>query len=164
MYHQEFANNAMQKMNTLPIRGSALYRGKCGLLCLLLGMALFLEGTAVGLCVIYWFPAGNEFWLTLGKYLGFSYLLTLPCVFLSLLISSVCQNMWVSLGIGVVCIFTATILPSENFALSLFPYALPFRLLFETARPERYLWAAPIEVGILLLSEAVIVRIRRTLE
>jgi len=164
MYHEEFADNAMQKMNALPTRGNSLFRGKSILLCLLSVVMLVMEGSAVVFCAARWFSLGDGFWLTLGKALGYSVLLSLPCILLSLLISSVCKNMWVSLGIGVICIFTATILPSDNFLLSLFPYSLPFRLIFQTAQPERYLWAVLWELVGILLAELLIVRIRRAVE
>ncbi len=164
MYHEEFSGNAMQKMNTLPIRGNALFRGKSVLLCLLCAVLLVIEGGAVVFCTVRWFSLGEAFWLSLGKSLGYSFFLSLPCILLSLLISSMCQNMWISLGIGVICIFTATILPADNFLLSLFPYSLPFRLLFETAQPERYLWAVLVELAGILLTELATIRIRRAAE
>lgn len=164
IYHGEFADNAIRKMNALPMRTSALFRGKALLVCLLCAFMLIIEGGSIVFCAVRWFALGNAFWLSLGRNLGFSLLLSLPCILLSLLISSVCPNMWVSLGIGVVCIFTATILPSDNFILSLFPYALPFRLLFKVLRPVRYLWAALVELTAILLLEVLAVRIRRGLE
>lgn len=164
MYHGEFADNAIQKMNALPIRGNALFRGKSVLLCLLSVVMLVMEGGAAVFCAARWFTLGEEFWPSLGKALGFSYLLSLPCILLSLLVSSVCGNMWISLGIGVICIFTATILPSDSFFLSLFPYSLPFRLIFHAAQPERYLWAVLWELVGAVLAEFLIVRVRRAVE
>lgn len=164
LYREEFSDNAIQKMNTLPIGENALFRGKSFLMCLLCVVMLVVEGGSVIFCAARWFTLEDAFWFSLGQALVYSFLLSLPCILLSLLISSVCKNMWISLGIGMVCVFTATMLPSDNFILSLFPYALPFRLLFETAQPERYLWAVLIEIGIILLSETVIIRIRRVLE
>ncbi len=162
MYHEEFSHNAMQKMDALPLGGSALFRGKSVLMCLLYCVMLVMEGGAILLCTVRWFTLEDTFWLSLGKGLGYSFLLSLPCILLSLLISSVCKNMWISLGIGVLCIFTATILPSNSFPF--FPYSLPFRLLFETAQPGRCLWTALFEAGLVLLAELLIVRIRRAVE
>ena len=55
-------------------------------------------------------------------------LLSVPAALLSLFIASVCKNMWISLGVGIVCVFTASMLPPDNFILSLFPFALPFQI------------------------------------
>ena len=92
-------------------------------------MSLFVlvaEAGAVTFCSYRWFEIGSGFFGELCKCFGYSLLLMLPCIVLSLLISEACGNMWVSLGIGVVCVFTAILLPEANFALSLFPEDTPF--------------------------------------
>ena len=127
LYHTEFADNAMQKMKSLPTRESSVFFGKFLLTSIMSVVVLAIEAASIAFCVSYWFEIGNDFWLELGKSFGYSFLLMLPCVLLSLLISSACKNMWVSLGIGVVCVFTATMLPTDNFVLS--PLPLHFKSL-----------------------------------
>ncbi len=129
LYHTEYADNAMQKMKSLPIRESSIFLGKAVLTIFMSLFVLAIEAGAVAFCTYNWFEIGNGFFSELCKYFGYSFLLMLPCIILSLLIAEACKNMWVSLGIGVVCVFTATMLPTTNFALSLFPLQCLFRYL-----------------------------------
>lgn len=85
---------------------------------------------------------------------------------LSLLISEACKNMWVSLGIGVVCVFTATMLPTTNFALSLFPFAMPFQLFAgaDISQSMHYIYAVVAELVIFVLAELLFIKVRRSFE
>ena len=63
-------------------------------------------------------------------------------------IASACKNMWVSLGIGVILVFTLAILPQDNIVLSLFPFASPYQMLsaaVETSRTTLFLAVCGIE-------------------
>lgn len=166
LYHTEFADNAMQKMKSLPIRESSIFFGKFVLTSIMSVVVLAIEAASIAFCVSYWFEIGNDFWLELGKGFGYSFLLMLPCVLLSLLISSACKNMWVSLGIGVVCVFTATMLPTDNFVLSLFPFATPFQVFVNTemAQAMHYVYAAIIEIVVIGIAELVFIKVRRSFE
>ena len=90
----------------------------------------------------------------------------LPCIILSLLISEACKNMWVSLGIGVVCVFTATMLPATNFALSLFPFAMPFQIFAGTdiTQSAHYICGAIAELAVCGLAQLIFVKARRSFE
>ncbi len=90
----------------------------------------------------------------------------LPCVILSLLIAEACKNQWVSLGFGVVCVFTATMLPTSNFALSLFPFAMPFQVFAsaDITQAMHYIYATVAELVILGLAELVFIKGRRSFE
>ena len=74
--------------------------------------------------------------------------------------------MWGSLGIGVVCVFTATMLPTDNFVLSLFPFATPFQVFVNTemAQAMHYVYAAIIEVVVIGIAELVFIKVRRSFE
>ena len=89
--------------------------------------------------------------------LGFALLLTLPASAAALVIASACRNMWTALGIGVLCIFMATMLPTDHFILSLFPYSLPFQVLpgMETAQAVRYCTAAVCETAAACAAEMI---------
>ncbi len=165
-YHIEYAGNAMQKMNTLPIRESSIFFGKVILLCLLSMIVFTLEAASVVFCSAHWLRIGTDFWLELGKNFGYSFVMSLPCILLSLLLSSACKNMWVSLGIGVVCVFTATILPQDYFVLTLFPFAMPFQTLEDAGLVQviRYTNAAFLEVVVITLAELLLIKIRREFE
>ena len=166
LYHTEYADNAMQKMQSLPTRESSIFLGKAVLTILMSLFVLIIEAGAVTFCTCHWFEIEKGFWGELCKYFGYSFLLMLPCVILALLISEACKNMWISLGIGVVCVFTATMLPTGNFALSLFPFAMPFQIFASTevTQSTNYIYAAIAELVVLCLAQLVFVKIRRSFE
>lgn len=109
---------------------------------------------------------GKDFWMELCKSFGYAFGLLLPCMILSLLIAQICRNMWVSLGIGVVCTFTATMLPTDRFMPSLFPFAMPFQIFADADRSQiiAFITAAAAELAILVLAELLLLRIRRWFE
>lgn len=166
LYHTEYADNAMQKMKSLPIGESSIFLGKAVLTILMSLFVLVIEAGAVAFCTCHWFEMEKDFLGELCKYFGYSFLLMLPCVILSLLISEACKNMWISLGIGVVCVFTATMLPTGSFALSLFPFAMPFQIFAgtEVTQSTNYIYAAIAEIVVLCLGQLVFVKIRRSFE
>lgn len=90
----------------------------------------------------------------------------LPCIILSLLIAEACKNMWVSLGLGVVCVFTATMLPTTNFALSLFPFAIPFQVFTssDVTQSMHYIYAVAAELVVLAFAELIFIKVRRSFE
>ena len=159
MYHTEYADNAMQKMRTLSMKESTMFFGKFILLAGMSAVAFTLEAAAVSFCTVHWFSADADFFMELLKNYGYMLLLIIPSAACSLVIASACKNMWVSLGIGVICIFTATMISNRNFTLSLFPFALPFQTLSEDA--ARYCIAACIEMTAAGAAELVYLKGRR---
>ena len=166
LYHMEYADNAMKKIKSLPVMESFMFLGKAVLTIIIIFCMLIIEAGAVILCTYYWFGIGEGFWEELCKYFGYSFLLMLPCVILSLLISEACKNMWISLGTGVICVFTATMLPTSSFTLSLFPFAMPFQVYAGTniTRSIHYIFAAIAELVILGLAQLALVKVRRSFE
>lgn len=164
LYHTEYADHAMQKMNSLPIRESSVFLGKMIMLILMGVIVLAVETGALTFCSAYWFEAGNGLWGELWKYFGYAFLLMQPCIILSLILSQAFQNMWISLGIGVVCVFIATMLPTNNFILSLFPFATPFQIFESTdiERVIRYSYAAVAEILGFGFTEMVYLKVRRS--
>lgn len=162
-YHTEYADGCLQKMRSLPVRESSIFFGKVMLMSFLMLWVLILEGGAMAFCSLHWFETGEGFAGGLCKSLGYAFLLLQPCIVLSLLIAQACGNMWTSLGIGVVCVFTATMLPEDDFVCSLFPFAAPFQI-FPQADVERgmaYLVAVAVELLVLGLAELLWIRGRR---
>ncbi|MCI8611801.1 MAG: ABC transporter permease subunit [Clostridiales bacterium] len=166
LYHTEYADNAMQKMKSLPIRESTIFLGKAVLTIFMSFFVLAIEAGAITLCSHHWFEIGSSFFSELGNHFGYSFLLLLPCIILSLLISEACKNMWVSLGIGVVCVFTATMLPTTNFTLSLFPFAMPFQVFAsaDVAQSIHYIYGVLAELATLALAQLIFVKVRRSFE
>lgn len=166
IYHIEYANNAVLKMNVLPQRKNSLFFSKLGLILIMAAAGLVLETAGVGLCVLLNAGFSGDMAPELFKNLGFVMLLTVPAALLALIIAAACKNMWTALGIGVVCVFIATMIPMGNFALSLFPFALPFQFLSgltgQTA--ENYMLAAAAETVLLCHAELMHAKIRRPAE
>ncbi len=166
MYHTEYADNAIQRMCTLPMKESKLFFGKATLMALMCIVILVIEAGGIAFCSYRWFELTDEVWLEITKSFGYALLLMLPSAFGSLFIASACKNMWVSLGIGVVCVFTATMLPAKSFVLSLFPFALPFQIFAGTAEKTvcSFLIAAAVEVLIIWIAEVLFLKVRRSFE
>ena len=163
LYHIEYADNGLQKMQSLPVRESGLFTGKCGILLPFVLVMFLFEAASLYFCGWHWLDAGKEELIEMLQTLGFTLLLTLPAAIIALVISSACRNMWTTLGIGVLCIFTATMLPTDNFIFSLFPYVLPFQILpgMETTRVIHYCIATVCETGIACAAEFIYLKVRR---
>ena len=163
LYHIEYADNALQKMQSLPVRESGLFIGKCGILLPFFLMIILFETASLCFCGWHWLDAGNEELMEILQTLGFTLILTLPSAIIALVIASACRNMWTALGIGILCIFMATMLPTDNFIVSLFPYVLPFQILpgMETARVFHYCIASVCESAAACAAEIIYLKVRR---
>ena len=211
MYHTEYADNAIQRICTLPAKESRLFFGKSAFLFLMCAVILAVEAAGMAFCIFHWFghsggsgsalsaglgnaPSGGlgnalsgglgnalsgglgniasgglgniasaGIWSVLKSF-GYAFLLMLPAVFGALWIASACRNLWVSLGIGVVCIFTATLLPVKSFVLSLFPFAMPFQILADTPpqTARRFMIAAAAELLVIAIGELIFLKLRRS--
>lgn len=165
MYHTEYADRGYDKMHSLPLKESTMFFEKVILLTGMYSLTLFIEAAFSILCISHWFTFYPGFTEELLKSFGYVFLLSLPAILMSLCLASVCKNMWISLGIGVICIFTATLLPAKSFALSLFPFALPFQTLAGTAHEKipGFIAASVLETVILGIAELIYLKIRRSL-
>lgn len=163
LYHTEHSNGAMGKMRSLPIREHAIFAGKALLVTVMYILVLAMEATAVSFCASHWFGAGAGIWIESGEYVAYSLLLAMPCGVLSLLIASAFSNLWTSLGICVICVFAATMVPMDHFLLSLFPFALPFQILpiRELTQAIHYAAAASIEVIVISVAKHILIKARR---
>lgn len=166
MYHMEYSDNAIQKMRTLPIWESHLFFGKCFLMVAACVLALAVEAASVAFCAVNWFAKVDGLGTEILKNFSYSFLLMLPVIFLSLFIASQCQNMWVSLGIGVICVFLATMIPMKQFALSLFPFALPYQMIAGRGEStiRKFAIGAVAEVVGLAIVQPMFLKVRRLFE
>lgn len=166
LYHTEYADNALQKIRTLPVIESRLFFGKLVVLTLLCLFLLGMEAAAIALCTGLWFPLPAHFCSELLRSFGYAFFLLLPVVFAALLIASACRNMWISLGCCILCVFIATMLPARDGVLPLFPFALPFRIFVTESRAaaQSYLLAAALELLLFSFGELFIIKIRRSME
>ncbi|AVO03193.1 ABC transporter permease [Staphylococcus simulans] len=166
MYYTEYADNAIQKMKSLPIKESTMFVGKAVLLSVMYVIVLTIETLSFIFSSFHWFGLYNGFWLELGKNFGYFFLLGLPSIMLSLLIASAFKNMWVSLGINVIGVFMAMMIYNMNFILSLFPFAMPFQI-FGGTDPDRvlqFICAAFIGVIVIGIAELIFLKVRRSFE
>ena len=169
IFHTEFADNAASKMDALPISAPRMFLGKLTILVLAAGISLLIEFASLAFCLARWYGQtlfSPEVLILMLKNLAFSWALLLPSCTLLLVIASIFRNMWISLGIGVIGIFTATMIPSFSSlkALTLFPLALPFQSLGDGALAPgaaRLLLAALMETIVFLAGEIIFIHLRR---
>lgn len=167
MYHAEYADNASQKMNVLPIKGSSIFFGKLAISAAALTAMIIIETVVMTWCACHWFPSfqfsGTEFL----KSIGFQVIVTLPTVIVMLIIASTCKNMWVSLGIGVILVFTFSIIPQDNTILNLFPFSSPYQTLCTVSGNGKtgiFLSVCLIETVIFALTQIIFQKTRRCSE
>lgn len=163
MYHTEYANNAMQKMDALPIRQSSNFFSKFFILTVSIIAVLAIEAASLAFCIHHWFSLYDEFAIELLKSIGYAAILAVPTLILMTGIASICKNMWISLGVGIICMFVATMIPKTNFILSLFPFALPFQTLWDTesTRIFQFICGVGIETGVFGMAELIYLKVRR---
>ena len=159
MYHSEYADHAMRRMLALPLHPESLFFGKALILAAGLLFLLVLSSLSLTFCTLHWFEMPEDFFPELARNMGFLLLLTLPTLLFMLLAASACQNMWVSLGIGVIFMSMGTVLPEGPFLLTLFPFITPFKT-FYAAGGDAGLYAVSSCVELLLLSLAACLFIR----
>ena len=164
MYHTEYADNAIQRMGTLPTKESTMFFGKAAVLITVSILLLVIEAVSIFISSVHWFTWSEELYMELIKNFGFFLLLMLPAVLLSLLIACLCKNMWISLGIGVICVFIATMIPARNFVLTLFPFAIPFQVFSShgVLVVRDYVAAGAVEIVVIALLEIMILNVKQT--
>ena len=167
MYHTEYADNAIQKMSVLPIRHENMFLGKFCISALMLSAMVVIEMAVLVGCAKYWFPSYTFDLAEILKTTGFQIVVTLPTVMSMLVIASACKNMWISLGIGVILVFTLSILPQDNTVLSLFPFSSPYQTLAiatENSRATLFLTVCGVETVLLGIVEMIYLKVRRCFE
>lgn len=166
LYHTEYADNAMQKMEMLPMSIFKSHIFKALILVLAGTGILLLETAAFIFCTYRWFEVPEGFWLQLLKNMGFSAAAILPVIFTVSVTAYICRNMWTSLGACVICICVVSVIPqmsSPDSAFALFPFALPYQSFVSlNAEQIRYfLCAAVAETILAAFVQGVFLRIRR---
>lgn len=126
LYHIEFANNAMQRMDTLPVQPGKLFINKFILLVFAFMVIFIIEGAAFYFCTWKWFSITDGFLAETVKLMAYSFLLSMPMMSIMLVVSSLCENMWVTLGAGVIGIFAAQILNNAKW-FKYFPFLMPYQ-------------------------------------
>lgn len=129
-YNMEFQGNAIKKMYMLPFKTSSIFKNKFYILFVLLVFCIILQNGA--LCIIgnIFLPSGTFELLTLVKYTGYCFVSTLPVLAFMLLVSSRCENIWFTLGIGVAGFFSGMAMSLSDISLFL---VNPFVLMMKPA-------------------------------
>lgn len=166
LYHTEFSGGGMKKMDTLPINGHLMFFDKTLLLLCSLAFSLLLESGCLGFCAVHWFPEEKDLPWHLLQHTGYTFFLLVPTVLLLMLIAMCFENMWITLGIGVICVFAGTMIPADTKILGYFPFVLPFRLLASETDASAVLLSIGIclgEILVLSLGELLLRKLRRKL-
>lgn len=163
MYHTEFADNAMQRMDTLPIQPKNLFFGKCIVLAVLTSGAMIAGGAALWFCGWKWFTADGAFAAEIWKSMGFSLVMFLPLLVFMAAVSSICRNMWIALGIGTIGLFMTSILQNGEGILAYLPFMMPFKIYpdLKEAQIVKCLMISCGETAGLGLLEVIFFKIRR---
>lgn len=167
MYNIEYADNGSQKMDVLPVRAESLFLGKFMITTLVMAMMNAIEVITLAGCALHWFPAYDLDPAGLLQCTLFQWVVTLPTVMLMLVIASACRNMWVSLEIGVILVFTLSIFPQDHTVLSLFPFSSPYQTLAmasENGRVLLFLGVCAVEAAACYFIELFYHKLRRCTE
>ena len=143
-YNIEFQGSAIKKMYMLPFKTSSIFKNKFYILFVLLAVCIVLQNGA--LCIIgkIFLPSGTFDLLTLVKYTGYCFVSTLPVLAFMLLVSSRCENIWFTLGIGVAGFFSGMAMSLSDIAIFLIN---PFVLMMKPAVAS----TASIDMKVLIL-------------
>ncbi len=164
MYHTEYTDNGMQKMELLPVRQTSLFLGKFLIASIMTAVMLSIEFSVLAGCAVYWFSDSRLNPMILICHLSFSFIMLLPTIILMLLIAQAFRNMWISLGIGVILVFTFSILPQEQLFFALCPFSAPYQLLDNVHADGHvglFLEIAALETLLFALTEFICLKIRR---
>ncbi|MCI9270616.1 MAG: ABC transporter permease subunit [Dorea sp.] len=163
IYHTEYAERGDLKMRTLPVSQIGLFCGKFGAALLYTLAALVFQGMALAFSGFYWFPEGIADFPKLFAGMGYELAMLLPTLALMLLIASFCQNMWGSLGAGVILTFLGSMIHGEHLTLTMLPFAAPYRTLYGTSAADvkTGLAICAIQTLLFLLIEIIYLRERR---
>ena len=127
-----------------PFKTSSIFKNKFYILFVLLAVCIVLQNGA--LCIIgnIFLPSGTFDLLTLVKYTGYCFVSTLPVLAFMLLLSSRCENIWFTLGIGVAGFFSGMAMSLSDIAIFLIN---PFVLMMKPAVAS----TASIDMKVLIL-------------
>lgn len=104
MFHAEYAQNALDKLEVLPVRVFSVYLGKAVLAVFMLAVMTAVEFASLHLCARHWFGENMDV-ARLLSLAGYALAAGIPTLLASLAVAAACRNMWVSLGIGLTLVF-----------------------------------------------------------
>ncbi|GAA0338528.1 ABC transporter permease [Oceanobacillus oncorhynchi subsp. oncorhynchi] len=164
LYNTEYVHQAIQKMQSLPIKEGNLFLAKFLIISMACLGVIVIEAVAFAFSSIYWFPGVSLFTMEWLENISYFFILSLPAIALALMITSFFRNIWIALGINVIGIFLAiTPLSDQSIIVASFPFKLPFQILHQpaVAGADTFIWIALILTVLLLLIQRAAVNIRR---
>lgn len=162
MFHAEYAGNALDKLEVMPVRVFSVYLGKAVLAVFMLAVMTAVEFVSLHLCARHWF-GGSVDAVRLLSLAGYALAAGIPTLLASLAVAAACRNMWVSLGIGLTLVFTLSVFPQDNAVIRLLPYATPYTTALE-GQVSTVLIACAAESAVLLPLGPAILKARRRFE
>ncbi|MCI6157076.1 MAG: ABC transporter permease [Peptoniphilaceae bacterium] len=125
MYYMEFHGSAMKKLYMLPIRIEGIFLSKAVILLAMLMLTLLMEFGALAVIGLRDLPSGTFHAGILLRFSLYSYVTTLPVLSFLLLIASRIENLYCTLGIGVLGFLSGMALANSSSLISLLhPFAL----------------------------------------
>ncbi|MCM1089083.1 MAG: ABC transporter permease [Muribaculaceae bacterium] len=125
IYHIEFQGAAIKKMYLLPVNVPQIYLCKFLLLMGLFGVAVGLQNLALFVIGIRGLPEGAFAMEVFLKFIGYSFVTSLPVLSFMVLISSRFENIWIPLGCGVAGFLSGMALANvEGNALIIHPFVV----------------------------------------
>lgn len=162
MFHAEYAGNALDKLEVMPVRVFSVYLGKAVLAVFMLAVMTAVEFVSLHLCARHWFGESVDT-ARLLSLAGYALAAGIPTLLASLAVAAACRNMWVSLGIGLTLVFTLSVFPQDNAVIRLLPYAAPYTTALE-GQITTVLIACAAESAALLSLGPAILKARRRFE
>lgn len=130
IYNIEHGGNAIKKMYMLPIKVTNIYASKFLIIIVLLFICIVIQNMAMGGIGIKSLEAGTFEPMKLLSFTLNSFITSLPVMSLMLFVSSRCENMWITLGVGVAGFFSGITMALSNSKLFLIN---PFVLMMNPA-------------------------------
>lgn len=164
MYNTEYADRGALKMNTLPVPPSGLFLGKFAVTLISVLLVLAAQTLSLALCILHWWPEASFDLTELLTGMGYELVLLFPTLALTLFLASVCQNLWISLGAGVILTFFGSMLRTEHELLALLPFAAPYRMLSSVSGGDLavHLAVCGAQTVLCFLLELIYLHYRRT--
>lgn len=114
MYNIEFSGGAIKKTAAFPISISGVYLSKFLIATILFLVAIALQNLALAQIGVSNLPSGAFVNRTAVNFAAYSFITSMPVLSFMLLISSLFENMWVPLGVGVAGFLSSMALSSAN--------------------------------------------------
>lgn len=129
-YNIEFKGNALRKMYMMPISIAKMYLSKFIILSLALMLTIVIQHLTLAGIGMKMLEQGNFKMLVLWLFAGYSYITAMPVLSFMLLLSSRFENMWITLGIGVIGFLSAMSLGTLDLSFLLLD---PFVIMIKPA-------------------------------